>query len=280
MADQEHAAQQIYSVNIACGDVFVDGWLNLDFVARSSQVVQANLLKRLPLRTSSVDVIYSSHFLEHVPMSHVPSFLRDCFRALRPGGRIRLVVPDLEELCLEYLRQRRSGEHWKADFVVIEMLDQCVRSHTGGKLNEALNDIAAHGSEAMVSYVRGRLGDSYDRVQTQRQATYSAFQRIVREPRLLRAKALDLYTRLIGMLLPTAYREQNISRTALGEKHTWIWDYYQLSSALSDAGFVNVVKVSCRTSSIMNFPCFPLDMLDDGSPRKGLESMYVEAEKP
>lgn len=51
----------------------------------------------LPAPDSCVPFIYTSHFLEHLHNpSEVAPFLNECLRVLRPGGRVRVVVPDGE----------------------------------------------------------------------------------------------------------------------------------------------------------------------------------------
>ena len=150
-------------INLACGSVFVSGhnWLNLDYGSSSPAVQQANILSRLPICDNSADLVYSSHFLEHIPRDKVDYFLLECWRILKPGGVLRLVVPDLENLCRTYLYYRDQAEHIKADFVVLELLDQCVRRRSGGELclyYQSLkpNDLA---DEARIAFVRERTGE-------------------------------------------------------------------------------------------------------------------------
>lgn len=150
-------------VNLACGGIYVvgDGWINFDYTSSSHAVCQADLLGRLTLLDNVAELVYSSHFLEHIPRDQVPHFLGECWRILQPGGVLRLVVPDLENLCRTYLYHRDEGEHIKADFVVLELLDQCVRRRPGGELGRyyqslKLNDQA---DEARIAFVRERIGE-------------------------------------------------------------------------------------------------------------------------
>jgi hypothetical protein len=59
-----------------------------------------------------------------------------------------------------------------------------------------------------------------------------------------------------------------------------VWDFYSLKKKLEAVGFVDVKRVSANTSIIKDFPFYPLDLDDRGQPRKGAESMYIEAIKP
>ena len=92
----------ITRINIACGDSYIDDWCNFDDAPLSTAVGQANLLERLPVSDGVADVVYSSHFIEHIPRKQVHLFLSECFRVTKSGGRVRFVLPDLEELCRNY----------------------------------------------------------------------------------------------------------------------------------------------------------------------------------
>ena len=121
-------------INLACGPFFIDNddWANFDFSTTNLSVRRANLLDRLPLPSGKAELVYATHFLEHIPRRDVHNFLFECHRVLMPGGVIRLVMPDLEEMARSYLKLRDSNEHELADFLVVEMVDQCVRRHSGG----------------------------------------------------------------------------------------------------------------------------------------------------
>ena len=78
-----------------------------------------DLTKGIPHATGTVDAIYSSHMLEHLEPNDALSVLRECYRALRPGGTLRIVVPDLKFIVRAYLEGRReflpSGAQADAD---------------------------------------------------------------------------------------------------------------------------------------------------------------------
>lgn len=92
----------LVSVSRALG--FIDRH-NADFIAfcRANRIGYANASTRLPHETGSVDVVYSAHMLEHLFREDAEAFLRECHRVLRPGGVLRLAVPDLARDVEEYL---------------------------------------------------------------------------------------------------------------------------------------------------------------------------------
>jgi predicted SAM-dependent methyltransferase len=64
----------------------------------------------LDLPDDSVDEIYASHVLEHITyQANAP--LQEWYRVLKPGGRLRVSVPNLPLLCHLYLRTRGRDRH-------------------------------------------------------------------------------------------------------------------------------------------------------------------------
>jgi predicted SAM-dependent methyltransferase len=268
-------------VNIACGNSYVEGWVNLDYVPLSPAVIRANLVGRLPLDDAAADVVYSSHFFEHIPRKRVANFLAECFRVVKPGGVIRLVLPDLDELCREYLRQRDAGAHNKADFVVLEMLDQCVRTEPGGELNSYYENLTRSDEGDMMDYVAIRTGDELSNVVNgTRSSGWRRLMKFLSQPSRIWGRLERIYCRSLASLLPAAFLEQNVSFAGVGERHAWIYDFHTLSGLLEHAGFVFIKKMNFDQSEIEAFPFYPLDIDSAGRPRKGLSSMYVEARKP
>lgn len=117
----------VIKLNLGCGAIRPQGWINTDSslnmlvqripllrtvlpkllhrrVYESGSVVYMNLAKPWArFAADSVDVVYSSHVLEHLPMHSAALFLDEAFRCLTPGGVIRVVVPDLYRLCRNYV---------------------------------------------------------------------------------------------------------------------------------------------------------------------------------
>lgn len=275
-------------LNLACGSIYLvdDCWINIDFQYVGSEVIGHDLLKPLPFKDSEFDLVYSSHFIEHIPRRHIHSFLLECKRVLKPGGTLRLVLPDSEEMFTVYLDLRSKGMHREADFVMIEIIDQCVRDRSGGELGEFYSRVRLMNSKEQAywnSFLAKRNGEtlkvdlSRPRVKDvakQRNAYYFDFSGLALK---LSARARMILHRLgLKMLLP-AFKRQNISFAGIGEKHCWLWDFHQLQTALQCAGFTAVSRQTHLSSHHPSFPFYPLDATAAGEPRKGDESMFVEA---
>jgi len=269
-------------VNLACGSSYVRDteWTNLDYVPSDQSVRQADLLGKLPFDNETVDVIYCSHFLEHIPRQQVHHFLGECLRVLKPSGIARFVLPDFEEMCNEYLHQLSQNDYAKASFLMLSMLDQLVRLRPGGQLGEFYRHLQADSeNEEMTSYVLERTGETIEVGRSASLPGGSVWVRLLRNPRKLWARIERRYCRMLSLLFPAAFRQQNISFAGTGERHQWVYDYYSFDRLLRHNGFASVERMSSSTSSIAGFPFYPLDLTVDRRPRKGSESMYVEATK-
>lgn len=107
------------------------------FNALSDNILVHNLAKGIPFATSSVDVVYHSHLLEHLDRDIAERFLQEAKRVLKPGGIQRIVVPDLEKLCTDYMEHlsRSEGNETEAcqhDRYIAKIIEQCVRRESYG----------------------------------------------------------------------------------------------------------------------------------------------------
>lgn len=97
------------NLNVGAGQYRIDGFQSLDNYHQNyhgsrkrffrNGYVQFDLTNdALPYDSGSVDNIYCSHVLEHVPLESSARFLAECRRVLKPGGVLRIVVPNAEAL--------------------------------------------------------------------------------------------------------------------------------------------------------------------------------------
>lgn len=275
-------------LNLACGPTYLvdDHWVNVDFCRVDGEVIGHDLLQPLPFGDGEFDLVYSSHFLEHIPRRHVHSFLLECKRVLKPGGTLRLVLPDGEEMFAAYLDLRSKGMHREADFVMIEIVDQCVRDRSGGELGlfyASVRSVNPKEQAYWSCFIEKRNGEVLNvdmpraraRIpEKTRGGPHFVFSRPITHAW---TRVRSVFHRIgIKLLLP-AFKRQNVSFAGIGEKHCWLWVLYQLQAVLERAGFEGVARCTHLSSRHPSFPFCPLDATADSEPRKGGESMYVEA---
>jgi SAM-dependent methyltransferase len=74
-----------------------------------------DLTKPLPFPDNTFSVIYGAHVLEHLYLTDARRLLHECRRILRPGGLIRLVVPDLRFMTANYLKNKNAANSSPAE---------------------------------------------------------------------------------------------------------------------------------------------------------------------
>ncbi len=75
---------------------------------------------RIPIADRTVDVLYTSHMLEHLDRREGRAFLAEAKRVLRPGGVLRIAVPDLRKLVDGYLATGDADDFVARTFMAVE----------------------------------------------------------------------------------------------------------------------------------------------------------------
>jgi len=99
-------------LHLGCGTKYLSGFLNIDGNLFNKIDLWLDVRNGLPFSSNSVDSIYSTHMFEHFYPDELESLLRECARVLKPGGGIRLIVPNLTSAISAY-SQKQSA--WFSD---------------------------------------------------------------------------------------------------------------------------------------------------------------------
>ena len=124
-------------LNLGCGLQCPQGWVNIDssfgaklarrpvlnkilraFIPASwgllpnsqwaSNVTWMDITRRFPYADNSVDAVYSSHTLEHLTWEEGSMVFKECYRVMKPGGVIRIIVPDLYVIIQHYMEAKST----------------------------------------------------------------------------------------------------------------------------------------------------------------------------
>jgi len=252
-------------VNLGCGRRRHPDWTNCDLIPDASDVLAVDVRQKLPFDSETCDAVYASHVLEHLAATDARRLVAEIFRVLRPGGVVRIVVPDLEGIARAYLTsldraatsrsdQSRDEHRW----MTIELLDQLVRDTSGGLMRRfwscdpvpcrefVVDRLGEEASAGMAAVTAAR--ESAGRNPLDPDTIFDA------EPATPRAAA-----RFAGS----------------GERHRWMYDRISLASLLEETGFREVFQTEAATSRIAGFVDAGLDTDTTGCPRKP-DSLYVE----
>lgn len=90
-------------IHIGCYHKKIYGFVNTDIREDVHPDVVCDGLTLEPFRNNSADLIYSSHCLEHWDRANGRKALQRWYEVLKPGGILRVAVPDFEKLAAHYL---------------------------------------------------------------------------------------------------------------------------------------------------------------------------------
>lgn len=269
-------------LNIGCGTTYHSEWVNLDMNPARPDVRKIDLRQGLPFPESVADVCYSSHVLEHLEQEDGVRFLRDVFRVLKPGGVVRIVVPDLEGIARSYLsvlddlvagRDRAKSDY---EWMMLELLDQSVRGVSGGRMAKFF----AGDRAVNRAFVLSRAGSEAQWLmdESNRGLSERAFSRIRERGlgwllRRLRLQLAGLAAFAVGgKEARLALREGLVRRS--GEVHRWMYDRFSLGELMKASGFAEVRVCSAHESRIPDFARYELDVVEDAVRKP--DSLFME----
>jgi predicted SAM-dependent methyltransferase len=169
-------------LHLGCALISPDGWINVDgsWNARAAKhpfwrkvlaatsiiskekletswnptIITRDVRKPLPFPANTLDVIYASHLLEHLYLDEARGLLQECFRVLRPGGVLRMVVPDLHAIVIQYLRLADSYDfrhsevpapaNWLNSKLMLRRESKAVAGNVFSRVYENLKDFHTH----------------------------------------------------------------------------------------------------------------------------------------
>lgn len=62
------------------------------------------------IKDNSADGVYCSHVLEHMSLEDFRKAIANSYKMLKPGGRFRLIMPDLKVLVDDYIADKAKGD--------------------------------------------------------------------------------------------------------------------------------------------------------------------------
>lgn len=278
--------ESLHLLNVGCGSHYDDRWRNLDLFSSDPAVLQYDIRKGIPFKDGEFDAVYHSHVLEHLAPYQGRKLIAECYRVLKPGGVLRIVVPDLERIARLYLAKLENAleempgaaadYHW----MKLELLDQMVRCQSGGMMGQYMTSPAIENSD----FVRSRIGSEFIDYRQARTpgATLSSgrsglLKRVGKLARKMREKVVRETIRLLlGRAGVDAYREGLFRQR--GEVHQWMYDRYSLEKLCREIGLIDFRVCQAKESQIPEYNDYQLDVVE-GRVRKP-DSLFIECTKP
>jgi hypothetical protein len=194
--------------------------------------------------------------------------MEECYRVLKPGGIIRVVLPDLEQivrLYLDALDRSLQGDQEaqnRYEWLVIELLDQMVRNRSGGEMLEYWKQTPLPAEDFVIE----RCGSE----------VIGALRHLRAQPKMA-GRSEDPYLNAIRNNDGSQIKQMSLFRMS-GEVHQWMYDRYSLKKILGTTGFVDIKQCRADKSQIPDFGKYLLDLEPNGKVRKP-DSFFMEARK-
>lgn len=252
-------------LNIGCGEKFHVDWHNIDMHSNNAYVRAHDLSKGLPYPDNQFDAVYHSQVLEHFSKKDALNLIKECYRVLKPGGVLRVVVPDLENIATEYLRNLKKNlentdpiAKANYDWIMLELYDQVVRHHSGGDMVTYLQQDTLINKPYIIERIGagGKAIIDGGRNKIQNRSLHQLHKKL---QRVTLRKLLRYPVRIITTLLSS--RAQKIGAFRLGgEIHLWMYDRFSLDLMLKEGGFLETMVVGPHKSAIANWAVYELDV--------------------
>jgi predicted SAM-dependent methyltransferase len=119
--ERRNLSNNFKKYNLGCGTQIYNGCLNVGFWGHlvdgclykdingtvNTFMLNHDLRNGIPANNNSLELIYHSHMLEHLSYVDGINFLKECYRVLQPGAKMRILVPDLELWINAYIANNK-----------------------------------------------------------------------------------------------------------------------------------------------------------------------------
>jgi SAM-dependent methyltransferase len=260
-------------LNLGCGAYSHPAFVNVDLI-RAPGVITHDLTRGIPFPDAAYDLVYHSTMLSHFRPADALELTRECRRVLKPGGVLRVVTEDLEQMCRVYLQKLEDasrGDRQSAydyEWMLLELYDQATRDFPGGGMLEYVRQDPLPNE----AFLYARVGETGRRMVS---GTRPPFRTNPGRPRGIRpllagiraSARRAILTALIGR---DGIRALEVGRFRLssGQVSYRMYDRYSLGQLLASAGFSSVSLTTATESAYAFWSEVNLDIASDGRPAR------------
>jgi SAM-dependent methyltransferase len=259
-------------LNLGCGADSHPAFVNIDLIARPG-VIGHDLRQGVPFPDATFDLVYHSTMLSTMRAADALTFMRECRRVLKPGGVLRVVTEDLEQMCRVYLQKlaaacdgdRQSAEDY--EWMMLELYDQATREFPGGEMGPYLRRNPLPNE----AFIYSRIGEPGRRmVAGGRSRAAAAHPSPSAGSVLQRLQARIRKLVLTGMLGAGGQQALAVGRFRLtsGEVSYRMYDRYSLAQLFLNCGLPDTSVATPTASGYAGWKQVNLDVSPEGQPAR------------
>lgn len=114
----------VRKLQLATSNNILEGWMNTDLLPSHDSVIYLDATRRFPFASSTFDYILAEHMIEHIGYDEGQRMLRECFRVLKCGGRVRIATPDLRTLLALHSAEKTDSQTYYIDWAIARLMPQ------------------------------------------------------------------------------------------------------------------------------------------------------------
>lgn len=261
-------------LNLGCGADAHPAFVNVDAVSAPGVVVH-DLRRGIPFPDQTFDLVYHARMVSRFRPAEAALLMQECHRVLKPGGVLRAVTEDLEQMCRIYLEKLEAacdGDALAAEdyeWMILEIYDQATRETPGGGMAEYLSRIPLPNEKFIFSrtgtYGRYMVSKFQDRARASAEPSGTSPRRPL--SRLRGAVRRLVLEALIG---PNGLQALELGRFKLapGQVTYRMYDRYSLGRLFATAGLTDIAVKTPGESGYAAWAEMNLDIAPDGSMAK------------
>tara|TARA_B100000315_G_C14574029_1_gene587034 strand:+ start:375 stop:1106 length:732 start_codon:yes stop_codon:yes gene_type:complete len=108
---------KLKKLHLGCGEAILDGWFNTDRT-NSKYVSFLDVKNIFPIKSNYFDYVFTEHLIEHLDYGEGCHLIKESFRVLKPGGKIRIATPNVKYLINLYDKERTNIEQMEIQRIV------------------------------------------------------------------------------------------------------------------------------------------------------------------
>jgi SAM-dependent methyltransferase len=258
-------------LNLGCGEEGHPAFVNIDLRAANPGIIAHDLRDGIPFPDETFDLVYHATMLSMLRSASALRLMQECRRVLKPGGVLRVVTEDLEQMCQAYLQKLEAvcnGNTESADdyeWMILELYDQATRESSGGGMVQyLLRDPLPN-----EAFIYSRIGAQGTRIvsglRLRPEPKYAA---PANETVGVRAKLMEKVNKFVltALLGPKSVEalEIGLFRLTAGQVSYRMYDRYSLGRLFQAAGFSQVSRRTPTESGYAFWDRVNLDVSVEG----------------
>jgi hypothetical protein len=132
------------------------GWKHIDICAAYNPHECYDITTGIREQDNSVEEIWMGDFFEHIMRKHTKFLLQECCRVLQPGGRLRISVPDMEQIMPKWLKngEDESGSIWGGQGDAHDGTNAIADTHFNGYIEVSLKKLLLSAGFKTINRIR------------------------------------------------------------------------------------------------------------------------------